>query len=373
MADIQRFELKDFFYTPKAGTAEYNLSRSFAEPLSIGELLAFEPEAQEQLNATSLTYPGLDGSAPLKQAICGRYRGIVPNQVLATSGLDDALALLSLTLVEPGDRVIVQTPAYQTYLTVPAWRGAEVVEWTARAENDWLPDLDELAGLLQQPASWVMINFPNNPTGIMPDEVYFDRLLEIVGARETLLISDEIYAGLPWTEEPFLPLCCRYDRALSLHSVSKTLGVPGLRIGWIATREERVLKRLKDLRLHFNSFIGAPSEFLGALALRHDTEIHQRNTTILNDNIAIASDFFGRHDNLFGWTAPAAGVNAWPEWRGPGDTKSLSDALFADVGILVANSALFDAGDRNIRIGLGCRGLEGALARFDDFLGKAYR
>jgi len=372
MADIERFKLKDFFYTPQAAAAEYNMSKSFAEPMEIGELLAFEPEAQARLNALALGYTGLDGSAPLKQAISGRYRGLGPDDVLATSGLDDALALMALSLIEPGDRVIVQTPAYQTYLTVPAWRGADVVEWRAGPENAWLPDLDELAALLETPARWVMINFPNNPTGVMPDEAYFQALLDIVGRTETLLISDEIYAGLPPADPPFVPLCCRYERALSLHSVSKTLGIPGLRIGWIATGHKPVLDRLKEIRLHFNSFVSAPSEFLGALALRHDAEIHARNADILAGNLAVAEAFFARHDNLFGWTPPGAGVNAWPEWRGLGDTKALSDAVLADSKLLIAHSALFDGGDRNVRLGLGCRGLEGAMDRFDDFLGRAY-
>lgn len=372
MADIERFKLKDFFYTPEAAGAVYNMSKSFAEPLEIGELLAFEPDAQERLNAVALGYTGLDGSAPLRQAISRRYPGLGPDDVLATSGLDDALALMALTLIEPGERVVVQTPAYQTYLTVPAWRGAEVVEWRARPENAWLPDLDELAVLLEQPARWVMINFPNNPTGVMPDDAYLQELLDIVGRTETLLISDEIYAGLPPTDPPFLPLCCRYEHALSLHSVSKTLGVPGLRIGWIATRDTPVLSRFKELRLHFNSFISAPSEFLGALALRHDAQIHARNADILAGNLTVAEDFFARHDNLFGWTAPGAGVNAWPEWRGPGDTKAMGEALLQDSNLLITYSALFDGGDRNVRLGLGCLGLDGALDRFDDFLGRTY-
>ena len=128
----------------------------------------------------------------------------------------------------------------------------------------------------------------------------------------------------------------------------------------------------KELRLHFNSFISAPSEFLGALALRHDAEIHARNADILAGNLAVAEEFFARHDNLFGWTRPGAGVNAWPEWRGPGDTRTMGEALLADAKLLIAHSALFDGGDRNVRLGLGCRGLEGAMDRFDDFLGRAY-
>ena len=119
MAQFDKFLLKEFFYTAEAGAAQYNLSRSFAEPLSVGELLALEPDTREQLEAMTLGYPGLDGSERLRGAIAAKYPGFSANDVIATSGLDDALAVLALALIEPGDRVIVQTPAYQTYLTVP--------------------------------------------------------------------------------------------------------------------------------------------------------------------------------------------------------------------------------------------------------------
>ncbi len=370
---MEQFLLKDFFYTDEAGGAEYNLSRSFAEPLAINELLALEPDAGERLCAMALGYPGLDGSEGLRAAIAARYSGFSSDDVIATTGLDDALATIALSLVEPGDRVIVQTPAYQTYLTVPRWRGAEVVEWRAREGNDWLPDLDELEDLLRTPARWLMINFPNNPTSVMPDEVYLKRLLELVQAKDTLLISDEIYAGLPGSDVPFVPMCCRYQRAVSLHSVSKIFGVPGLRIGWIVCGDDAVRAKIKDLRFHFNSFISAPSEFLGTIALRHEAKIIERNSEILLDNIATANSFMARHDNLFGWAIPSAGVNAWPHWRGPGTTKELSDALLHDARLLMAHSALFLGGDRHVRLGLGCRGFEAALERFDGFLEESYR
>lgn len=373
MSDIGRFLLKDFFYAAEAGTADHNLSRSFAEPMQVGALLDFEPDARETFNAIALGYPGVDGSAALREAIAGRYPGFSAEHVIATAGLDDALAVLSLALIGEGDRVIVQTPAYQTYLTVPEWRGAQVIEWRARQQTGWLPDLDELAEMLREPVRWVMVNFPNNPTGIMPDEAWFARLLELVSGAGALLISDEIYAGLPQTPEPFLPLCCRYDRALSLHSVSKTLGLPGLRIGWIVCRDDEVRRRIKDLRFHFNSYIGAPSEFLGALALRHEAQILARNTEILERNTKTADAFFARHDNLFGWKAPDAGVNAWPEWRGPGTSAELSAGMLHDAKLLIAHSALFLGGERNLRLGLGCLDFERALGRFDDFLQKSYR
>ena len=171
MADIQPFLLKEFFYTPEAGAAEYNLSCSFAEPIKLGELLELETGARDQLDALALGYTGLDGSQALKEAIAPRYPGL-GGPTTSSPPPDSTTRWRSspLALIEPSERIVVQTPAYQTYMTVPAWRGAEVAEWRARAEHGWLPDLDELDTLLQTPTRWLMVNFPNNPTGVMPDE-----------------------------------------------------------------------------------------------------------------------------------------------------------------------------------------------------------
>lgn len=368
MPDFDEFALKEFFYTPAAKGAEVNLSKSFAEPMGVSELLALEPQAADQLLALPLKYPGLDGSAALRAAISSLYAGIDPDQIIVTTGLDDGLGLAALALVEPGDRVIVQTPCYQTYMTVPAWRGAEVVQWRAHRQNGWVPDLSELDRLLEQPAKWVIVNFPHNPTGFTPDDSYIADLTAILERRGTTLLCDEIYAGLALDQAEQSPLATLYDKAVSMNSVSKTLGCPGLRIGWLASRDEAVLARLRAARMHFNSFAGSPCEFLAEIALRHAPEILNRNIEILTQNAEIASQFFANYAELFEWEAPRGGVNGFPAWRGPGGTHALSDRLLSEAATLVAPSAVFDAGDSNLRLGLGCRDLSAGLDRFDDHL-----
>ena len=131
-------------------------------------------------------------------------------------------------------------------------------------------------------------------------------------------------------------------------------------------------KRISELRRHFNSFISAPSEFLGALALRNEATILANNRTILAGNLAAADTFFDRWSELFRWAPPRAGVNAWPEWLGPGSSADLSQRALRDAALLIAHSALFDGGDRNLRLGLGRTNFTTALERLDDHLGGAY-
>ncbi len=370
LQNIEPFALKEYFYTPRAAQTEFNLSRSFAEPLSVGELLSLEPEATEQLSEMKLGYTGLDGTASLRQAISAQYAGLSADQIIVTSGLDDALTLLSLSLIEKGDRVIVYTPCYQTYMTVPAWRGAEVVEWRGDPNNNWQPDLGQLADLLQTPAKWVIVNFPNNPTAFTPDETYLNELAALLAASETTLLCDEIYSGLGLSAETPKPMAVRYGKAVSMHSVSKTLGLPGLRIGWLASQDQGVLDQIRTLRFHFNSFIGAPSEFLAQVALRNADKILNQNLQILTENAEIAGEFFHRHQNRMSWTTPQAGVNAFPEWHGEAGTLKLCDRLADEAKVLLAPSQMFGAGDRHFRLGLGCRDFAAALERFDGFISK---
>ena len=147
-----------------------------------------------------------------------------------------------------------------------------------------------------------------------------------------------------------------------LSSTSKAYGLPGLRVGWLATRNATVLGAVRRLRLHLNTFVGAPSEFLAALALRHAGPILARNRALARANLAHLRDFLGRHDTLFAWQAPRGGVVAFPRWLGAEPTSVLSDRLLSEHGLLLAPSAHFAGGERHVRLGFGTAGLPANLA-----------
>ena len=119
---------------------------------------------------------------------------------------------------------------------------------------------------------------------------------------------------------------------------------------------------MKRLRMHFNSFVGAPSEFLAALALRHAGPILARNRALARANLAQLRDFLGRHGALFAWQAPHGGVVAYPRWLGAEPTSALSDRLLREQGLLLAPSAHFAGGERHVRLGFGTAALPANLA-----------
>lgn len=362
--------LQEFFDDPATISTRHKMSASASEPVGQAELLGFEPGAAESFVALGLDYPERFGPSELRAAITNKYKSVPFDGVLITSGLDEGLAMLFTALIEPGDRVIVLTPCYPPHLLLSEWRGAEIVPWPARPENDWIPDLDELAALLSKPAKAVITTFPQNPTGFMPNEAYLSKFLALLESSSTMLLSDEIYAGLPaGTAVP--NLADRYEKAISLHGLSKTCGLPGLRFGWLASRDIKTLgavKRVKDL---FNCYLPAPVAFLAGVAFRQEAKLIRRNSDILETSIAATEDFISRHGNLFSWIRPGAGTVAFPRWHGPGGTQALSDRLVREASIALAPSLCFDAGDDHVRFGMCRRSFPESLRALESFLSSA--
>lgn len=367
-----RQTLEEFFDSPKALAARHNLSATAAETVSPAELLALEPGAADALMGSGLDYPDRYGPAALRDMVAAKYDGIDSDGVLLTSGVDEALGLLMVTLVEAGDRVVVLTPCYPPHLALPRWRGAAVAPWPAREENRWVPDLGELRDLTRTPTKLVVATFPQNPTGFMPDDAYLDEFAEILRHSGAHLLSDEIYAGLPANGVSAPNLACRYERAVTLHGLSKTCGLPGLRVGWLATQDQTAMAAVRTMKNLFNCYLPRPVERLASVALRHESALLARNSAILATSLGVADEFFKRHDNLFAWQPPMAGVMAFPRWLGPGGAKALSDRLLDDASVVLAPSPCFDAGDNHVRLGLCKRAFPEALARFDEFLATAF-
>jgi len=363
-------DLMTFFMGAAAQQATHNLSPSFGEPLTVAELLGYEPGATEALSALALDYTGVDGSTALRTAISGQMPGLTADGIVVTSGADEAIALLLMALVEAGSRVVVQTPAYLPLRSVAAWRGAQIFDLPCREQSGWAIDLDQFDALCQRGCRVAILNAPHNPTGYTPSATEISAILEILDRTGGWLIVDEVYAGMPPAERDWTPYASRHPRCITLNGLSKSYGLPGLRVGWIASQDREAIGLVKRLRQHFNSFTAGPSQFLAEIAVKHGPAIHQRNWEIAATGRAALQAFMTRHAQNFSWHPPQAGVNAFVRWQGPGGTKHLSERLLADAKLLLAPSAYFGAGDDHVRIGFGKRDLAEGLDRLSDWLVK---
>jgi aspartate/methionine/tyrosine aminotransferase len=191
-------------------------------------------------------------------------------------------------------------------------------------------------------------------------------------ARENgiILFSDEVYRESEYREEDRLPAACDFgEHAVSLGVMSKTYGLPGLRIGWIATRNAEIYEKMAALKDYTTICNSAPSEFLAELALRHRDALAERSLEIISDNLKVLDQFFDRHAALFAWQRSQAGSIGFPRLLGE-DVEAFCEAVVKSAGVLLLPGTLYGDDGNHFRIGFGRKNMPEAIERLEDFLGK---
>lgn len=368
---LNPFKLERFF-VPYEFSAQYMLGSSDSESLSIGELLALEPGAAERFQGQWLGYTEAPGAPYLREEIAKIYSSIEPDQVLVFAGAEEAIFWYLQAALQPGDHAIVQTPCYQSHKEVARASGAEVSEWTLRVEDGWAFDLDWLEQQIRPDTRLIVLTTPNNPTGAHLTRAEQARIVEIAQTRGIRLLFDEVYRELEHAPEYRLPAVCDlYDRATSLGVMSKSYGLPGLRIGWVATREAAILSRLQELKDYTSLCNAAPSEFLAALALRNREKLLGRNLEIVHGNLALLDVFFERWSGAMEWTKPVAGPIAFPRLKLPVSTSAFVQDLLQKQSTLMVPGEVYDY-PGHLRLGFGRKNMPEALERLEGYLRTYY-
>jgi aspartate/methionine/tyrosine aminotransferase len=355
-------------------TARHHLTASDAETWSVPELLELADDADRKAWETlRLGYTETYGSPVLRQAVAATYSAVTADDVLCCAGAEEAIYLAMQVLLGPGDHAVVVTPNYQSAETVPLSR-CEVTGVPLRPETGWRLDLDELRRALRPHTRLVSVNFPNNPTGAVPDRRTFTELVALCDQRGIRLFSDEVFRGLEGDPARTLPQAADLSgTAISLNVMSKAYGLPGLRIGWIACRDREVLDRLERAKHYTSICNSAPSELLALVALKAADRVLARNRAIVAANLPVFAAFFAGFADLFDWAPPEGGCVCFPRYRGADGVEAMCTALVEEAGVLVLPASLYRSeltptpGDR-FRVGVGRRGPEPALAAFSAWL-----
>ena len=308
----QQFRLERWFAEFEFIPGISNLAGSGAEPPTTAELLALDgPDAQARYLATGLDYIESAGTPVLRAAIAALHPGLDPEHILVTTGASEAILLLLWALLEPGDNVVVEDPCYQSHAEIAAALGAEVRWLPLREEQGWRPDPDALCRLLDTHTRLVFINHPHNPTGSTLDAAHLTELVRVVESAGAVLVSDEVFRPIA-LDGPATPSAAALSaRAVALGDLSKPWGLGGLRVGWVACRDTRLLARLGQVRDYTTMCTSGPAEHLAALALRQSKALlapRLANARANRDDLAALVD---RADGQLRWQRPAGGYSAW--------------------------------------------------------------
>ncbi|MGB7845034.1 MAG: aminotransferase class I/II-fold pyridoxal phosphate-dependent enzyme [Candidatus Acidiferrum sp.] len=349
-------------------SAKYLLSSSDAESQTIEELLALEPGAHDSFLKHWCGYTESPGAPWLREVLATIYQQIHPDQLVVVSAAEEAIFLFYHALLTPNDHAIVETPCYESALTLPKSTGAAVSEWRRKPENAWAHDLAALESLIRPNTRAIYINSPHNPTGLLMPTDIFRGVLNLAAGHNIYVLSDEVYRELEHDPSNRLSAACElYNHALSLSSVSKTYGLPGLRLAWLACRDTAFLEKIVSLKHYTTICASAPSEFLTALAFRHRQKFIDRNLHIVLHNLPQLAAFFSRHSELFSWTPPNASTIGFARFKPQQDVQAFCDRLVREAGVLLLPGTVYDE-PRHIRFGYGRRNMPEALGQLESWL-----
>ncbi len=365
---IKSFAIEQFFARYEF-SSPYILCASDCETINVETLLRMAGQSLSDLGALSLSYTESQGHPALRQAISQGYQLATADDIVLLATPEEGIYLIMRTLLEPGDHVVVLTPAYDSLLNLAEHVSGNVSQWQVQpGDSGWQLDLSQLEKLVTADTKLVVLNFPHNPTGFLPSQEQFQQILTIAQKHGAWLFCDEMYRGLEFDSRQQLPSAVdAADRSIVLTGLSKVHGLPGLRSGWLVIRDEQVRNELINWKHYTSICAPAPSEFLAMAALRAQDQLASRSREIIRQNLIAASQFFDRWSRLFEWRPPQAGSVALVGLNQPSAT-AYCHALAQETGILLLPSSCMGYGDKHIRVGLGRADFVRNLAHYEEHL-----
>jgi aspartate/methionine/tyrosine aminotransferase len=322
--------------------ARYHMTASDMQTLTIKELLALaSPEDRAAFEDLPLSYVETYGTPPLRAAIAATYAGLQPDDILCFAGAEEGIFCAMHAILTRDDHAVVVTPNYQSAEEIPL-SICPVTGVALRETENWRLDLGEMTAALRPNTRVVSINFPHNPTGKVIDRGTFDALTALCAERGIYLFSDEVYRGLERRPELQLPQAAdSYAKGLSLGVMSKAYGLPGLRVGWIASRDRVLLSRMERIKHYLSICNAVPSEHLAVIALKARSRILDRNLALITANLRVMQDFFAEFPDLFDWQVPDGGCIAYPRYKGADGVENFCRKLVEETGIVLLPAGIY--------------------------------
>jgi aspartate/methionine/tyrosine aminotransferase len=340
------------------GAIRYNLSESSVADNRLSDLGLTVPDL-------TLLYTEHRGPEGLRAAIASEGEGLAPADVLVTNGAAGALFIISTSLLSAQDHLLVVRPNYATNLETPRAIGCEISFHDLRFEEGFRIDFDRLAAAITPRTKIVSVTCPHNPTGVAYSEAELRRLVELTRSKGCRLLVDETYRDLAYDGAP--PLAAAMgDHVISVSSLSKAYGVPGIRIGWLITRDPALQEVFLAAKEQISICGSVLDEWVAEQVMANRRAILAPTMAEMRRRLALVDDWMAG-EPLLEWVKPTGGVVCFPRMTAepPGGTAGFYSRLLEAHGTYVGPGHWFEMPDTCFRLGYGwptAGELEGGLA-----------
>jgi len=352
------------------------MTASDAESMSLQELLGLATaEERAEFDNMWLGYTETFGAPDVREAIANTFTNCSDKNILCFAGASEGIFAANSIVLDKTSHAIVVTPNYQSHESLPL-SICSATGVPLDPNDNWSLDIDRVAAAIKPNTRLITINFPHNPTGaILPPDRY-DALIQLCRKHGIYILHDEIFNGLGETGTRHLPFIAdAYERGLSLNVMSKAYGLPGLRVGWIACKDEKIISKMERLKHYLSICNSAPGERLTKIALTHRKQLLARTCAIVDENLPKWDAFFSQHEDLFDWQRPDGSCMAFPRYKGSDGVEIFTRDLVEKSGVLLLPGSIYQSElgatpDNHFRLGFGRRNLDEGLVALEQHLIK---
>jgi aspartate/methionine/tyrosine aminotransferase len=365
--ELEPFKLERYFAKYEFN-ARYLLSSSDCDGFSLDYVLAAAEHGELDFwNNLSLGYTDSQGHPLLREAISRHYNTINRDEVFVLSPGEANYILMQICL-KPGDDVVCMRPAYQSLYQVAVSIDCKMHWWEPDDNGRFNPD--DLKQLVTENTRMIIINFPHNPTGYYPSKDELQQIIAIASKYNTLLFSDEMYHKLVHNVSYLNDsLCDLYDNTISLWGTSKSFGLGGVRIGWVATHNHQLLKKMQQWKDYLTICSSAPSEIITMIALNNSEQFIEVNLKKIRNNKLIFKDFVSRHGDIFPhYRETEAGSTAFVKVNLKVPTLQYTEEVVKETRVMLVPAEMFEYGSSHLRIGFGRANFAEALAVWENYI-----
>lgn len=345
----------------------YNLAESSLADRTLGEIGV-------ELGDLVLCYGDHRGGPDLRELIAADGEGAFGvDDVLVSVGAAGALFTAATALLGAGDRLVVAHPNYASNLETPRAIGCEIATLPLRLEEGFQLDLDRLTALIIPGTRLVSLTTPHNPTGAVIAPADLARVIEMVEAAGTWLLLDETYREL--ARDPLPPAATMSERVISVSSVSKTYGVPGIRVGWLICRNKDLMEQFLAAKEQIALAHSVVDEAIAQAVLAQRERLLPAIRSHAADSLGVVSTWMAAEARLE-WVEPRGGVVCFPRIRADAgvDAAAFYRVLNERYATWVGPGHWFEQDARHFRLGFGypsADDLPAALANVSAALGDA--
>jgi LL-diaminopimelate aminotransferase len=330
---------------------------------------------EESSKPNTHAYQSYKGSVVLRKAMATWYKqwyGVDVNpdlEILPLAGSKEGIMHICMTYINPGDLVLIPNPGYPTYQSAAKLAGANLVSYELKAENNWLPDFDEIEKVIRtkqatQDSVLMFVNYPQMPTGQVPTIKLFEQLVAFARENHVLLVHDNPYSFI-LNEEPMSiwQVADAGDHVIELNSLSKSHNMAGWRIGMMLAKSRHIENVLR-FKSNMDSGMFLPIQLAAAKALSlpaswYDevNKLYRSRKRVVEEMLeGLGCDFSKKQAGLFVWAKVPDGMT---------DGFALSDQLLYKANVFITPGGIFGtAGNHYIRVSL-CAPEEKILESFE--------